>query len=309
MSTTNIVEEKVIHELLKVVNLDIAIEDDEILIEALGRTLKGDVERLNLDLHEIVKKLKREYFKRLREEFLDNLAKVRTERKQYIPEKQLMYLAATIFAESILKKPAPASLIFEILRCAGMEEERNFPNRYYFLRQLEEKGFVKKVTVVNSKAEQLYCPTEEGVKIVNGTEAFNRLIQLKEKIIGDSRVKKLVELYSKEELEICEDLPKILATSKVISENEDRVKVLLYGNEVVNLTREEIKEINSVAKSLGRFAQSGLRKHPDVKKEKKAMAYIVYAYEKGWIRVAEKGPRDSVIFERVPDYELDGDNL
>jgi len=285
-----------LQEFLKRMSLDKATKESFILAEALRRTF-GD----SIDADEFVEELKKSYFDQVFQEFERRIKEVESEYEQKLPEKQLYYLSATVFAESLLGKPAPASLIFEVLRCARMEEERNFPNRYYFLKQLEDKGLVKKVTVVNSKAEHLYCPTEEGVSTVDGTEAFNQLVQLKEKIMGDDKVRKLVEQYSKEELEISEDLPKILATSQVISENEDRVKVLLYGREVVNLTMEEIKEIDSVAKSFGKFIQRELRKLPNLK-EKKAMAYIVYAYEKGWIDIVEKGgKRGSVMFERRVD--------
>ena len=301
MSTTNIVEEKVIHELLKVINLDIATEDDEILIEALDRTLKEDVERLNLDLHGIVKKLKGEYFKKLREEFLDNLAKVRTERKQYIPEKQLMYLAATVFAESILKKPAPASLIFEILRCAGMEEEKNFPNRYYFLRELEKKGLIKSITLVNSTTtKEFYCPTEEGKKAIDGTKAFDILIKLQDKILQDSKVKKLIENYSREEPNIKVNLPKLLEVSQIISENEEGVKILMYGYRNVLLSWNEIERIDEIAKELGKFTQNALERAYG--SQWKAYAYIVYAHHKGWIRLVERvgeAKNSPALFERV----------
>ena len=101
--------------------------------------------------------------------------------------------------------------------------------------------------IVNSKAEQLYCSTEEGRNLVNGTDAFNKLIELKEKILNDNRVKKLIELYSKEEIKIKKDLPKLLLTSQVISENDNVIKVLLYGREVANLGRKEVEKIDSIA--------------------------------------------------------------
>ncbi len=291
------VQDTLVHELCEVFDLDIASEDDDILIEALKRTLGDEVDRLKLDLNELVRKLREEYYNSLKRRFKENLAEVRAELRGAITDKQLMYLAATVFAESILHKPVPASLVFEILRCIGMEDRKNYPNRYYFLRQLEEKGLVKSITVVNSRAERLYCSEEEGKKIVDGSKEFEKLIELKERILSDTKVRRLIRTYSSEEPIMDVGLPKILESSQVVTEKEDCVKVLLYGREMVNLSKDEINEIGRIASEYGRFTQSDLRK--TYRFEKKAMAYIVYAYEKGWIRIAEKGIRDSVIFERV----------
>ncbi len=289
MTTTDIarVEDSIVRELLEVVNLDIAIEDDEVLIDALNRTFKESAVKLNINPYKIVKELKRKYFEKFREEFLRNLKEVRTERLQYIPEKQLMYLAATVFAELILNKPAPASLIFEILRCIGMEEDKNFPNRYYFLRELEKRGLVKSITLTDSKrVEKLYCPTNEGKKAVDGTAAFDMLIELQDKILQDQRVKSLIENYSKEEPDINVDLPKLLKTSQIISENEKGVKVFVYSKTRTFLSWEELKKIDEIAKNFGKITQMDIRNACG--SQWKAGAYTTYAYHKGWIKIAEK---------------------
>ncbi|WP_290596960.1 MULTISPECIES: hypothetical protein [unclassified Archaeoglobus] len=295
------IQETLVHELCGVFDLDIASEDDDILIEALKRTLGDEVERLKLDLNELVRKLKKEYYNSLKKRFRESLAEVRAELRGSITKKQFMYLAATVFAESILNKPVPASLVFEILRCIGMEDRKNYPNRYYFLRQLEEKGLVKSITVVNSRADRLYCSEDEGKKIVDGSKEFEKLIELKERILNDAKIKHLIRTYSSEEPKMDVGLPKLLETSQVISEKEDNVKVLLYGREIVNISQDEINEIGRIVRECGRFTQSDLRKA--YRFEKKAMAYVVYAYAKGWIRMAEKGRRNSLIFEVAP-HEL-----
>ena len=61
--------------------------------------------------------------------------------------KRRYYLASVVFAESILGKPVPTSLIFEILRCIGVENKNNANNKYYFLKELEKSGFIKKISV------------------------------------------------------------------------------------------------------------------------------------------------------------------
>jgi len=290
--------EKLLDGLLWVISWRTIKEDEYILLECLRETCK----ELGIDVEideQFISELKTRYFKRFCEILERKIKAKKEEILSTVPTKQLYYLAATVFAESILSRPTPASLIFEILRCAGMEEEKNFPNRYYFLRQLEEKGLIKKITVVNSKAEQLYCSTEEGKKIVNGTDAFNKLIELRKTILNDTEVKKLIELYSKEDIKIKKELPKLLLTSQIISENDNVVRVSLYGREVINLSKEEIEKIDSIAKELGRFKQSDLRRLANSRT--KAQAYLVYAYDKGWIDVIGKdirGREDSFIFER-----------
>ncbi len=283
----NRTEKVLIQELLKGFDLDLAVEDDEVLSEALRRTI-GD----GIDTNNLVKTLKDEFFRNLRRTFREKVQEVRIERNRNLTEKQLWYLSALVFAESLINKPVPASLVFEILRCIGMEERKNYPNRYYFLRQLEDKGLIKSLTVVNSRADYLFCSTEDGKKTVDGLKAFNTLIELKERILNDPEVKKLLEVYSKDEHPSVE-LPKLLKASQIVSEN-DGVKVLLYGREFVRLNRNEIEELKNLTRKLGKFNQQELRK--EYSSEKKAMAYIVYAYEKGWIKIAER-VKDSVIFE------------
>jgi DNA-binding MarR family transcriptional regulator len=296
------VEEVLVRELLKEFDLDLATEDNEILTEALRSVVSDEI-----DAESVIKKIKEEYFANLRKAFREKVSELRAERAHGVTEKQLWYLAALVFAESLLDKPVSASLVFEILRCIGMEESKNYPNRYYFLKQLEEKGLVKSITVMNSKSELLYCSTEEGKRIVDGSEAFNTIIKLREQILNDPNVRRLIDKYSKDELEVNIEIPKILETSQIISESDSAIKILLYGREMVNLTADEILQIDSLARDFGKFTQTELRKAYN--SEKKAMAYIVYAYEKGWIRIAEKGSRDSIIFERVVDHELEESNF
>jgi len=92
----------------------------------------------------------------------------------------------------------------------------------------------------------------------------------------------------------------VLLTSQIISENDNVVRVLLYGREVANLSREEIEKIDSIAKELGRFRQSDLRTKAN--NRTKVQAYLVYAYNKGLIDIVDKSPikgrADSFIFER-----------
>lgn len=278
--------EILINGLLTVVDWDTIKEEDYILLEALRKTCKEF--RVNLEIDEqFVKELKRKFYEKFNETLKE---KIRAKRDELldVPTKQLYYLAATAFANYILNRPAPASLIFEVLRCAGMEEERNFPNRYYFLEQLEMKSFVKKVKIVNSsKEEQLYCPTEKGWKAINGTEVFNKLIELKEKILSDGNVKKLMRKYSKDEIELKKEIPALLRSGKVISESENSVKVMLYnGKTFINLSKKEIEEIDSTAKSLGKFTQTELTKA--VNADFKVRAYLIYAYEKGLVDVVER---------------------
>ncbi len=290
----NAIEKTLMEEFLRRISLDIIAKEDWILSEAIRKRYGNKI-----DAEKFIMELKTRYFDKEYKEFEDTVREIE-ESTIDLSEKQLMYLAATVFAESILNKPVPASLIFEILRCAGMEEDKNFPNRYYFLRQLEEKGLIRKITVVNSKAEQLYCPTEEGRNVINGTDAFDKLIELKEKILSDTKVKKLVEIYSKEEINVKKDLPKLLLTSQIINENDNVVRILLYGREIANLRREEIEKIDSIAKELGRFRQSDLR--TKASSRTKVQAYLVYAYNRGLIDIVDKSPSrgraDSVIFER-----------
>jgi len=284
----NRLETVLVRELLKDFDLDLATEDDEVLSEAIRRAI-GD----GIDADKIVKVLKEEFFNGLRILFREKVQEVRTEKKHNLTEKQAWYLAAVVFAESLINRPVPASLVFEILRCAGMEERRNYPNRYYFLRHLEEKGLVKSMNVVNSKSEYLFCSTEKGREFVDGLKAFNTLIALRERILTSLEVKKLIDAYSGGEQSI--ELPKLLKESQILEGVDgDSVRVILYGREPVKLNSKEIEELSDLTKKLGKFNQKRLRK--EYYSEKKAMAYIVYAYSMGWIRV-DKKLKDSIVFK------------
>jgi len=70
---------------------------------------------------------------------------------------------------------------------------------------------------------------EIGWKAINGTKAFNKLIELKEKILSDEGVKKLVRKYSKDKIELKKEIPALLRSGKVVSENENSVRVMLYN--------------------------------------------------------------------------------
>ena len=267
--------------LLMVIDWDTIKENDYILLESLRETCKEFGVKVEID-EQFVKELKRKFYEKFNETLKE---KIRAKRDELlaISTKQLYYLAATAFANYVLNRPAPASLIFEVLRCAGMDEKRNFPNRYYFLGQLEIKGLVRKVKIANSsKEEQLYCPTEKGWKAINGTEAFNKLIELKEKILSDENVKRLMRKYSKDEIELKKEIPALLRSGRVVSESENSVRVMLYnGKTFINLSKEEIEKIDSTAKSLGRFTQTELAKA--VNADFKVRAYLIYAYEKGLV--------------------------
>ena len=291
--------ETLLNGLLSVIKWHIIKEDEYILLDCLREVCKEFEINVKVD-EQFIRDLKTRYFEELRKALEKKIKIKREESLSIVSIKQLYYLAATVFAESILNKPVPASLIFEILRCAGMEEEKNFPNRYYFLKQLEERGLVRKITVVNSKAEQLYCSTEEGKKIVNGTEAFNKLIELKEKILNDNKVRKLIEIYSKEAPKIEHEKPAFLKNGRIIRENDNSISVLIYNDKVVNLTRDELEKIDSSAKSLGRFKHSELVeavKNGIKNADFKARAYIVYAYAKGLIDIVE-GRSKGCVYER-----------
>ena len=155
----------------------------------------------------------------------------------------------------------------------------------------------------NSKAEYFYCPTEEGKKIIDGTEAFDRLIKLREKILNNERVKKLREIYSKEEPKIEQKIPDFIKGGKIIREDDNFVSVVMYGDRVVNLIRKELERIDSTAKELGRFKHSDLVKAigNDIRNvDFKIRAYIVYAYEKGLIDIVDSSGKVCV-YERKID--------
>ena len=74
-----------------------------------------------------------------------------------------------------------------------------------------------------------------------------------------------------------------------------KIRIELFGREFVKLSREEIGRFDGVARNLEEFLQSDLRKATN--NRAKAQAYIVYAYNKGWIEIAGSGgKKNSIVF-------------
>jgi DNA-binding PadR family transcriptional regulator len=192
-----------------------------------------------------------------------------------------------VFVEELLNKPVPAPLVFEVLRCVGVEENGNNPNKYYYLRQLKAKGLVEENTSAKSEAEYFYSATELGKKVAKLHAFFKELVGLRDKILNDEKVKKLVEVYSQRELSKS-NVPNLIRRSKVVKEDEKGIKVKLYdGKSYINVTWAELEQMDSTAKELGTFSHLELMKKSNMS-DFKARAYLVYAYERGLIDIVDR---------------------
>jgi DNA-binding MarR family transcriptional regulator len=299
----NKLEQTIADVLIEVINLrslaELLSKDCEILSESLRKILGDDI-----NAEEIVKELRAKFGTRLYHDILKLSSEIEAEYKYSLTEKQQYYLAAIVFAEEILKRPIPVSLVFRILEYIRVEHEGTFSNRYRPFNQLEKKGLIRRVTLVNSSIRHLYRATEEGRKIASYLDAFNNILNRKNEILNSSKVKKLIEeiqsishLDESHMILISDGLPKIIENSMILYEDDDIVKILLYGRETAILSLNELKEVDEIATNLKRFTQTDLRSACG--STKKAMAYIVYAYEKGWIRIVDRGGKgNAVIFER-----------
>ena len=135
-------EEILARELVKRLDVRIVAKSDLILVEALKRMCGNSI-----NAEEVVRLLRKLYFDEFAKDYTKTVEEVEQELNESLTIKRTYYLASVVFAESILGKPAPTSLIFEILRCIGVENKNNANNKYYFLKELEKSGFIKKISV------------------------------------------------------------------------------------------------------------------------------------------------------------------
>ena len=276
-------EEILARELVKRLDVRIVAKSDLILVEALKRMCGNSI-----NAEEVVRLLRKLYFDEFAKDYTKTVEEVEQELNESLTIKRTYYLASVVFAESILGKPVPTSLIFEILRCIGVENKSNANNKYYFLKELEKSGFIKKISVnTGSRRIDLYYATEDGKRAVADLEAFNQLKKNEDRILKDERIKKIVSEYTKEDGE----MPEYLKMGKILHEDENSISVLLYENKSVCLDRYEFEKIDSLAKTLRVFTSTTLVKEleNDVKNaDFKVRAYLVYSYEKGQVRVLGK---------------------
>jgi hypothetical protein len=87
---------------------------------------------------------------------------------------------------------------------------------------------------------------------------------------------------------------------EVVIPEEVKVEVVDSGRNTAILSLNEIKEVDDIATNLKRFTQTDLRSACG--SSKKAMGYIVYAYEKGWIRVVKIGGRGNAVILKEFNY-------
>lgn len=135
-------EEILARELVKRLDVRIVAKSDLILVEALKRMCGNSI-----NAEEVVRLLRKLYFDEFAKDYTKTVEEVEQELNESLTIKRTYYLASVVFAESILGKPVPTSLIFEILRCIGVENKNNANNKYYFLKELEKSGFIKKISV------------------------------------------------------------------------------------------------------------------------------------------------------------------
>ena len=135
-------EEILARELVKRLDVRIVAKSDLILVEALKRMCGNSI-----NAEEVVRLLRKLYFDEFAKDYTKTVEEVEQELNESLTIKRTYYLASVVFAESILGKPVPTSLIFEILRCIGVENKSNANNKYYFLKELEKSGFIKKISV------------------------------------------------------------------------------------------------------------------------------------------------------------------